>query len=114
MMSTIKSYLRSTKVFLAAVMLLIGLTAYGLGYESGSLNTQSSSGQSAAIIFTDAPEQTVPSDAIPVVASRGGTKYHRLDCPGASSIKEANKIYFDSIDLAQAAGYLPAKNCSGL
>jgi len=65
----------------------------------------------AGIIFSDAPEPIIPTDAVQVVASSGGTKYHKLDCPGADSIKEDNKIYFDSIQLAKAAGYTAASNC---
>lgn len=49
-----------------------------------------------------------------LVASRSGTKYHLLTCSGAKTIKEENKIYFDSIAQAQAAGYSPAANCPGL
>ena len=49
-----------------------------------------------------------------LVASKSGTKYHLLDCPGAKTIAEKNKIYFKSIVEAIAAGYTPAANCKGL
>lgn len=45
------------------------------------------------------------------VASQSGTKYYTLDCGGVSRIKEENKIYFDSIDEAENAGYEPADGC---
>jgi uncharacterized protein YycO len=49
-----------------------------------------------------------------VVASKRGTKYHSLDCPGAKTITEANKIYFDSPAEAETAGYTRAANCKTL
>jgi hypothetical protein len=48
------------------------------------------------------------------IASKNGTKYHRIDCPGARTIKESNKVYFASEDEARKAGYAPASNCPGL
>jgi hypothetical protein len=46
-----------------------------------------------------------------VVASKNGTKYHFPWCPGASQIKDENKIWFASEAAATAAGYAKAKNC---
>ncbi len=48
------------------------------------------------------------------LASSKGTKYHRVDCPGAQTIKEENRIYFSSEDEARKAGFTPAGNCPGL
>lgn len=49
-----------------------------------------------------------------VVASKTGTKYHLPWCSGASTIKEENKIWFNSVEEARRAGYLPAGNCKGI
>lgn len=49
-----------------------------------------------------------------VIASKTGKKYHFPWCTGAKSIKEDNKIWFNSIDDARKAGYTPAQNCKGL
>lgn len=49
-----------------------------------------------------------------VVASKRGTKYHLLSCPGAKTITKSNKIYFDSPTEAEAAGYTRAANCKTL
>jgi len=114
MVSKFKSFLLGDKGFFSVLLVLIGIIAYGLGLEAGQLNSASGPGNGAAIIFTEAQQVNVASDAIPVVVSRGGTKYHRLDCPGADSIKKSNKVYFQSIELARSAGYLPASNCEGL
>ncbi len=48
------------------------------------------------------------------VASKNGTKYYLPSCSGANRIKEENKVYFDSVEEAQAAGLEPAANCPGL
>lgn len=48
------------------------------------------------------------------VASKNGTKYHLPTCSGAKRIKEENKIWFDSKQEAEKAGYEPAKNCKGI
>ena len=48
------------------------------------------------------------------VASKSGSAYHLLNCPGAKQIKEENKIYFQSREAAERAGYHPAGNCPGL
>lgn len=48
------------------------------------------------------------------VASQKGKKYHWPWCPGGKSIKEENKIWFNSREDAERAGYTPAANCPGL
>ncbi len=63
---------------------------------------------------TATKEQKEQIDNGSVVASKAGTKYHFPWCAGAQSIKEENKISFDSIEAARAAGYTPAANCKGL
>lgn len=56
----------------------------------------------------------VPEGSGGVVASKSGTKYHFPWCAGARSIKDENKIFFESIGAAREAGYAPADNCKGL
>ena len=49
-----------------------------------------------------------------VVASKKSTsmRYHFLWCPGAKQIKEENKVYFNSEEVAIKAGYSLAGNCT--
>lgn len=49
-----------------------------------------------------------------IIASKNGSVYHYIWCPGAKQIKEENKIYFNSKQEAEKAGYRAAKNCEGL
>lgn len=110
----IKSVLRSDRFFFMTLVVLVGLLAYGLGMQAGRLAVEAELPTQPAVVFQAAPDVVSDSVAVPVVASRSGTKYHRLDCPGAETIKEANLIRFASTDLARAAGYTPASNCAGL
>lgn len=54
------------------------------------------------------------SDEKIFVASKSGKYYHYPWCPGATNIKEANKVWFSSGVEAKAKGYAPAPNCPGL
>lgn len=45
------------------------------------------------------------------VASKNGSKYFPEDCSSSKTIKEANKVYFNTPEEAQKAGYELAKNC---
>jgi hypothetical protein len=46
-----------------------------------------------------------------ITASKNGTKYYYQNCSGVSRIKVENRIYFESEDEAQKAGYALANNC---
>lgn len=48
------------------------------------------------------------------IASKTGAKYHLPWCSGAQRIKEENKIYFETKEAAERAGYTPAGNCKGI
>ncbi|MDB5189333.1 MAG: protein of unknown function with transrane region [Parcubacteria group bacterium] len=48
------------------------------------------------------------------VASKTGKKYYLPSCSGANRIKEANRVWFATLEAAQAAGLTPAANCPGL
>ena len=53
-----------------------------------------------------------PEDAYagPVIGNKKSNKYHHPDSPSARSIKEENRLYFNSVAEAQAAGYKRAGN----
>ena len=55
-----------------------------------------------------------PAITGPYVGSKSGTKYYLTSCSGVKRIKEANKVFFASVNDAVAAGYQPAVNCPGL
>jgi len=61
---------------------------------------------------------TTPAIAVPApklfVASKRGKTYYYPWCTGATTIPEANKMWFPSRMAAEAAGYTPAKSCKDL
>lgn len=66
-------------------------------------------------IIEEKPEEAKPGEVLgAVVASKTGKKYHLPDCPGAKTISEKNKITFESVKAAEAAGYAPASTCKAL
>ena len=48
------------------------------------------------------------------VASKNGSKYYLPSCGTANRIKEENKIYFNTKEEAEAAGFGPSSTCKGL
>jgi hypothetical protein len=121
----------------AVVLILTSSASFGLGrlsaldeiYHPGvSLLNEPSGVRNTASIKSSGIEETglylpAASAAVSntlsavggqVVASKNGTKYHFPWCSGAKRIDERNKIYFESIEAARAAGYTPAANCRGL
>ncbi len=102
------------------IILFVGFISFGLGRlsalsEKKSPITVEGQSQTSNIIKskTSIPGVDVNGERL-YVASKKGTKYHYPWCGGAQRIKEANKIYFDTKEEAEAAGYSPAGNCKGL
>ncbi len=127
MLEKLKSLLANDAVFMAILLVLVAVVSFGLGRQSVvangtfSLNTHSDQFESqSGVLLTKTPlpvsdisTSTKEAEAR-VLGSRTGTKYHLPSCPGAAQIKDENKVFFDSIALAKAAGYSPAANCPGL
>lgn len=125
-----KQWLTDDTVFLTILLLIVGMGSFFLGRQSvisapiipqdnrvhlisGSVPpvplTATSSLKSPAAMGDISATATMP-----YVASKAGTKYHLLNCPGVQQIKDKNKIYFATAAAATAAGYTPASNCPGL
>ncbi len=64
------------------------------------------------------PSENEPAPIIPMVilgefvGSKNSDKYHYPSCNYAESIKESNRIWFDSVQAAAAAGYVACKGCN--
>lgn len=104
--------------FTLALLLLVAIASFALG--RWSLVT-SSTPQRPELVPTPVATEAAPAaatEARPVpanaalVASVNGTKFHALDCPGATQINQENKLFFQSEQEARAAGYTAAANCS--
>lgn len=107
----INSYL-SHNTFVIATIILIALASFGLGRLSKieerkpEIRLKNEATASKSIEIGESVGQ--------YVASKNGSKYHLPWCSGASTIKEENKIWFNSKEEAEKAGYTPASNCKGI
>lgn len=123
----------SSKYFVPIVLILVAIIAFSLGRISGlqekrepvrvisatttsppNLSPKLGEGSSALSESVGEVKGVSTGSSEQVVASKNGTKYHYPWCAGAKQISEKNKITFDSIENARAAGYTPASNCKGL
>ncbi len=137
----IKHFLRFIEqkdIFTVLVIILVAFASFGLGRISKieenrtpvKIQEVQQTGQSATAIHAQNSEKKgLPAEVSAqtglnepflqqnykmYVASKNGSKYHFPWCSGAKRIKEANKIWFATIDEARKAGYTPAGNCKGL
>jgi len=110
-------------LFLIITIILVALVFFGIG--------RLTSPKSEPILIQNLDKASIEDLKIPaeeqgseetyqgdyqgkVLGSINSDKYHLPECPGAKQISEKNKIWFDSIQEAEKAGYKPAQNCPGL
>jgi uncharacterized protein YdeI (BOF family) len=115
---------QNNDLFLILLIIFVALASFGLGRLSaisrtpheGSIVFEPQMQQSTVYTATtpDLTNQPNTAETGTLVASKSGTKYHFPWCSGAIRIKEENKIWFNTIEEARAAGYTPAANCKGL
>ena len=113
-METVKSYFKEnhSDIIIAISFILIALIGFGLGRLSYVIQDKSPiTIEQAQLGAVASPNNNT---AAIYVASKNGTAYYLPDCPGASRIKEENKIWFSSQKEAESLGYKPAANCPGL
>lgn len=116
----------SSKYYTVAVIILVGLSSFGLGRlsvikgQNSHINIEKKSVLDSLVVDK---QSGLVADAVPdngavksgqYVASRNGSKYYFPWCGGANNISEANKIWFKSTEEAKSKGYVPASNCKGL
>jgi len=119
----------ATKYYTAGVIILVGLSSFGLGrlsaidegrepvvIEQNGVEVQgvveNGAGAGVSQTQTSAVAESISSTGKSIVASRNGTKYYFPWC--ATNIAEKNKIWFNSEAEARAHGLEPAANCKGL
>jgi len=117
------SELTRSDLYIVTVIILVGFAGFGLGRMSlieesrEAVRIEFPEYLSASVL--NAGNNAGGALAPPVgngllVASKNGSKYHYPWCSGGKRISEKNKIWFDSTEDAQKAGYTPAANCKGL
>ena len=115
--------LSRSELYTIALIILIGFAGFGLGRLSliednrEAVRIEFPKYLSASVLNTgktaDGKEVLTGTQGL-LVASKNGSKYHYPWCSGGKRIAEKNKIWFDSVEEAQKAGYTPASNCKGL
>ncbi len=94
-------------LFMVAVIILTSLISFFLGRLS-ILETESGE---VEIYYPDVVAELSKEEGdFRVFASKNGSRYYFEWC--SSQVKESNKVYFDSEDLAEGAGYTLASGCS--
>lgn len=94
-------------VLIVIIIILVGFSAFGLGRLSVE-------DENREPMYIDQSASVVQSDGGGYVGSVNGSVYHLPWCSGAQRISDKNKVYFDSKEDAQNAGYRPAGNCKGI
>jgi hypothetical protein len=110
--------------FLTILVILVASASFGLGRLSGletvkkALEIDFPKGREAAVgaaFATTSAQLHIPQKTSgKYVASKNGAKYHLTACASAKNISEKNKIWFDTKQEAEVAGYAPASNCKGI
>ncbi len=118
-----KDFLTNTDVVLILIILSTAILSFLLGRASviqkespiqnfTESNTKYQVIESKPSVLTSTSTANLENSQY--IASKSGTKYHLPWCAGAKQIKEENKIFFNSKDEAERAGYTPASNCKGI
>lgn len=129
LLEKIKSFIRSNApdLYIAVLIIFVSLISFGLGRLSvlwperepiKIINSQPpiiNEGKSSKTVNTESEAASIiPTVKGKYIASKNGTAYHYPWCPGATKIKEVNKVWFQSKEEAEKRGYKPAGNCEGL
>lgn len=112
-MEKIKYWLADDRIFYSILLIVVAVTAFGIGRASVTENLVSSVTPQVEMLQTASPVESgvASTHSTPVVAASGGTRYYYTHCSGVNRIKEENKVFFDSIAAAEAAGYTLALQC---
>ena len=111
-------------IYVAILIFLISMASFGLGRLSILWPAkQPVTITDGGIATKPAEKPTIIQTAVATaalnpqgkyVASKSGKNYHFPWCQSAQKISEQNKIWFQTKEEAEKAGYKPAANCPGL
>jgi len=132
-MQKIKSFIESEKgkdILTIAIVILVGISSFYLGRLSNQGSTDGLkieyTAQQASVVggtssFKDTNSQISLNPSISdrinnntegsYFASKRGKKYYSAGCSAGKSIKQENKIYFQTSTEAERAGYTISSSC---
>jgi len=125
MLSRFKNFCKDKQsdLFIIITIILVALIAFGVGRltapKTEPIQIKNLEKASVQDITPEQEEGTAQKETQgdyqgQVVGSKNSDKYHLPECPGVQQISEQNKVWFNSIEEAEKAGYKPAGNCPGL
>ncbi len=118
-MEKIKQFLKSDTgkdVLTVIIVILVGLGSFGLGRlskepKNEGLRVEYTNNEASIIKSTNMPKSTLKQTSNTFFASSKGTKYYSLTCSGGKTIKQENRVYFDTREEAESAGYELSASC---
>ncbi|HUD04207.1 MAG TPA: hypothetical protein VMR73_01810 [Candidatus Paceibacterota bacterium] len=115
------AYLTRKDIYTCLVIVLVGMTSFFIGGLWGREENRPpvtikmvDMNQNASVAVSSGNIQnptSVSSTTEPYVGNVNSKIYQLSSCLGAKLISDENKIWFASKANAEAAGYVPAKNC---
>ncbi|MFA6585714.1 MAG: Ada metal-binding domain-containing protein [Candidatus Paceibacterota bacterium] len=120
---TIMNFIESDKgkdIMVVIIIILVGLGSFGLGrlskdssnegikidYGNQEANAISSLNQN-----TNTSQNTQKSISGNFFASSKGSKYYSTSCNAGKTIKQENRVYFDTSEEAESAGFELSSSC---
>ncbi|MFM7089006.1 MAG: hypothetical protein ACKOW9_05785 [Candidatus Paceibacterota bacterium] len=127
-MEKIKQFIKSDKgkdLSIVLIVVFVGLLSFGLGRLSVNqkpglniiykdLSGQALTGAQKAREFLEINpnlNKELETSEKAFFASKRGKKYYSLDCSAGKTIKLENRVYFDSAEKAERAGYSLSASC---
>jgi len=112
-------------ILVIIIIILLGLASFELGRLSKSdrrggieieypeiLNEAKTEQGASVILAGEAPRVATPTIlGKAFFASNRGQKYYSVGCAGGKTIKQENRIYFNSAAEAESAGYEKSDSC---
>ncbi len=118
-MQKIKQFLESDTgkdVLTVIIVILVGLGSFGLGRLSNKpknegLRVEYTDKEASAIKSINSAQNNLKRPNGIFFASSKGTKYYSLSCSGGKTIKQENRVYFNTREEAERAGYELSSSC---
>jgi hypothetical protein len=124
-MEKIKQFIESEKgkdIMIVIIIILVGLGSFELGRLSKTSKSSgikieypnNEKGVLGANVITSMPDaklSTAQSSEKNFFASSRGSKYYSITCSAGKTIKQENRVYFDTREEAERAGYTLSSSC---
>ncbi len=94
-------------IMIVVIVILVGLGCFALGRMSKESVSEGQNNLKSA-----SPIKQPETSGRNFFASSKGSKYYSEGCSGGKTIKKENKVYFDTKEEAEKAGYTLSSSCN--